>query len=68
VRRTRGPTGTLTAQEARIARLAAAGTTNQQIATELYISVNTVEYHLRKVFGKTGVRSRRELGSVALDG
>jgi DNA-binding CsgD family transcriptional regulator len=51
----------LTAQESRIARLAARGMTNPEIGGELYISPRTVEWHLRKIFAKVGVSTRREL-------
>jgi DNA-binding CsgD family transcriptional regulator len=60
-RRTAETTGELTAQEAHIARLATRGLTNREIGSELYLSPRTVEWHLRKVFTKLGVSTRREL-------
>ncbi len=52
---------TLTPAQERVARLAASGLTNRQIASQLYVSVAAVEFHLRNVFPKLGISSRREL-------
>ena len=54
----------LTAQERQIAELAREGLSNPEIGERLFLSPRTVEWHLRKVFGKLGIRSRRELANA----
>jgi DNA-binding CsgD family transcriptional regulator len=51
----------LTASELRVASLAAEGRTNREIAQSLFVTLKTVETHLRHAFGKLGISGRREL-------
>jgi DNA-binding CsgD family transcriptional regulator len=56
-----GPTAALTPHELRVAALVERGLRNREIATALFVSERTVEYHLTNIYGKLGVRSRTEL-------
>ena len=55
----------LTPTEEQVAVLVAAGHTNREVAAELFMSVRTVDWNLRKIFGKLGIHSRRELAARA---
>ncbi len=66
-KRTVSTAGELTAQEAQIARLAGYGHSNPEISIQLFISPRTVEWHLRKVFTKLGINSRKELRAALPD-
>jgi DNA-binding CsgD family transcriptional regulator len=59
----RSSPGELTPTERQVAKLAAGGATNREIAERMFISVKTVEANLSRVYGKLGVRSRTELAS-----
>jgi DNA-binding CsgD family transcriptional regulator len=55
--------GDLTSQERQVAILAASGNTNAEIASRLFVTVSTVEFHLNKVFRKLGISSRRQIAA-----
>jgi DNA-binding CsgD family transcriptional regulator len=63
-KRTAETSDDLTAQERQIAELARDGLSNPEIGARLFLSPRTVEWHLRKVFGKLGIRSRKELANA----
>ena len=54
----------LTSQELAVARAVAEGATNSEVATALYLSVKTVEFHLRNAYRKLDIRSRSDLTRV----
>ena len=63
-KRTDDTRGDLTAQESQIAQLASDGLTNPEIGAKLFLSPRTIEWHLRRIYPKLGVGSRRELRAV----
>ncbi|QZY28802.1 helix-turn-helix transcriptional regulator [Nocardioides coralli] len=66
-RRDLGPVEQLTPQERQIAQLLAEGRTTREAAGALFLSPKTVEYHLRHVYQKLGIRSRTELAAAMAD-
>jgi DNA-binding CsgD family transcriptional regulator len=66
--RRRGPSSTdeLTAQELQIAHFVAEGLSNREVAAQLFLSPRTIDFHLRNVFRKLGIRSRTELARLEL--
>lgn len=65
-KRTAQPTDALTAQELHIARLVATGATSREVGTQLFLSPRTIEAHLRSIFRKLGITSRRHLRELPL--
>jgi DNA-binding CsgD family transcriptional regulator len=64
--RTAQPTDALTPHEAHIARLVATGATSREVASQLFLSPRTIEAHLRSIFRKLGITSRRQLRELRL--
>ena len=58
----------LTPQDLQVAQLVASGVTNKEVASELFLSVRTIDAHLRSVFRKLGISSRRQLRELLRPG
>lgn len=65
-KRTAPPTDTLTAHELHIARLVATGATSREVGAQLFLSTRTIEAHLRNIFRKLDITSRRQLRQLRL--
>ena len=57
----------MTGREAEVAHLIEQGMTNAEIATELFITPKAVEYHLRNIYAKLGVKGRQQLRRLLRD-
>lgn len=64
--RTVQPTDALTAQELHVTRLVATGATSREVGAQLFLSPRTIEAHLRNIFSKLGITSRRQLRELRL--
>jgi DNA-binding NarL/FixJ family response regulator len=64
--RTAQPADALTAHELHIARLVATGATSREVGAQLFLSPRTIEAHLRSIFRKLGITSRRQLRDLRL--
>ncbi len=65
-KRTARPTDALTAQELHIARMVATGATNREVGAQLFLSPRTIEAHLRSIFHKLNISSRRQIRDLQL--
>jgi DNA-binding CsgD family transcriptional regulator len=60
-KRTAQPTDALTDHELHVARLVATGATSREVGAQLFLSPRTIEAHLRSIFRKLDITSRRQL-------